>query len=172
MGGGAVRGNARSSRMFAANRWIHVCLRSKKAVGRMGFLLPRNSLLVRAVLVRVAKTFDVQISDLHNLGGMLHFRIKCREKVAFQNFLRVATTLLARQLTGARKGKPFGRFWDGLCYSRILFTAADETAWLATLKKARSNLVGGRWAVGQLLMQFSQWLLLTRQTRVSEEPDN
>jgi hypothetical protein len=38
----------------------------------------------------------------------------------FQNFLRTLTALIARAVTGAKKGYPKGKFWSSLAYSRTV----------------------------------------------------
>ncbi len=35
-------------------------------------------------------------------------------------FLRSFSGEVARAVTGARKGKPFGKFWDALAHSRVI----------------------------------------------------
>jgi hypothetical protein len=47
--------------------------------------------------------------------------------VGFANFLRSITCLLARAITGARKGHPLKkRFFDVLAWSRVLLTWTEE----------------------------------------------
>jgi hypothetical protein len=46
--------------------------------------------------------------------------LRAQSRENFQAFLRAFAGLVARQVTGARKGKPSGRFWDALTYSRVL----------------------------------------------------
>ncbi|MFN7824547.1 MAG: hypothetical protein ACK5P6_04215 [Pseudobdellovibrionaceae bacterium] len=36
------------------------------------------------------------------------------------------SAMLAREITGAKKGNPFGKFWDGLVFTRILLTRFEE----------------------------------------------
>ena len=39
----------------------------------------------------------------------------------FQRFLRTVTGLIARHVTGARKGRPFGRrFWSHVAFTRVV----------------------------------------------------
>ena len=41
-------------------------------------------------------------------------------------FLKTFAALLARQITGAKKGNKFGKFWDGLAYARVLLSKLKE----------------------------------------------
>jgi hypothetical protein len=56
----------------------------------------------------------------------LHLKVRFKDKVRFKNFLRTFAALLARKITKAHRGNPFGIFWDGLAYTRILLTSFDE----------------------------------------------
>jgi hypothetical protein len=68
----------------------------------------------------------VQIQDFVNMGNHLHLKVKFKDAKRFQQFLKSFTALLAREITGAKKGKPFGKFWDGLAFTRVLMTRFEE----------------------------------------------
>lgn len=73
-----------------------------------------------------AQKFFVEILDFVNMGNHLHIKVRFRDPKRFQQFLKSYTALLARMITGARKGKPFGKFWDGLAFTRVLTSSFEE----------------------------------------------
>lgn len=46
--------------------------------------------------------------------------VQGKSREGLQGFLRTYPALLARRITGARKGWPKGRFWDAMAYTRIV----------------------------------------------------
>ena len=68
----------------------------------------------------------MEILDYVNMGNHLHIKVKFKDPKRFQQFLKSYTALLARKITGAKKGKPFGKFWDGLAYTRVLTSKFEE----------------------------------------------
>jgi hypothetical protein len=160
-GGGQARGNARHQRAFRRFEWMHICLRSEKATGRLGFLNPRNFLKIQKILRDARKQYSIDIADFANGGQQLHLRLRTGRREDFQNFLRQVTCLIARDITGARKGQPFGRFWDGLCYSRVLkgrhLVAALESM-LRVLKRMASL---GEAHQREMLWTFHEWRFVT-----------
>lgn len=160
-GGGQARGNARHQRAFRRFEWMHICLRSAKATGRLGFLNPRNFLKIQKILRDARKQYSIDIADFANGGQQLHFRLRTGRREDFQNFLRQVTCLIARDITGARKGQPFGRFWDGLCYSRILKNRDLVAALDTMLRSLKRNASQGEARQRQLLRAFHEWRCVT-----------
>lgn len=96
-----------------------------KAVGKLSFLT--NSSKVSARLKERAKRFHIQIHDWVNMGNHLHLKISCKDTYKMKMFLRTFSGLLARDLTGANKRTgQFGKFWDGLVYTRVLHSTLEE----------------------------------------------
>jgi hypothetical protein len=60
------------------------------------------------------------------MGNHLHLKVKFKDKKRFQNFLKTFPALLARRITGAHRGTKFGKFWDGLVYTRVLRSKFEE----------------------------------------------
>lgn len=60
------------------------------------------------------------------MGNHLHLKVKFKDRRRFQQFLKSFSALLAREITGAKKGNPFGKFWDGLVFTRILMSSFEE----------------------------------------------
>ena len=79
-----------------------------------------NKKIVHAIIKRQARKFFVQIRNYVNVGNHLHIEVKISARKEFQKFLKSITCLIARRVTGAKKGHKFGRFWDHLAFTRVL----------------------------------------------------
>ena len=89
-------------------------------------LAPRNVNWIAKLLPVKAKKFGVELKEFVNMGDHIHFEIRILNRRCFQNFLRSITSLIARHVTGARKGVRFGRFWEGLAFTRVVETSFEE----------------------------------------------
>ncbi len=96
----------------------HVVFKSKKAIGDLSFYKHKNN--VKKLLKERSEKFFVEILDFVNMGNHLHLKVRFKDKKRFQNFLRTFAALLARKITGAHRSKTFGKFWDGLAFTRVL----------------------------------------------------
>jgi hypothetical protein len=102
----------------------HLVLKSSKAQGDLSFY--KNKKIVHSLLKERSKKFFVEILDYINMGNHLHLKVRFKDPKRFQNFLRTFTALLARKLTNAHRGNSFGKFWDGLAYTRVLLSKIEE----------------------------------------------
>src|SRR6185503_10348171 len=125
-GGGLNNGKRKLERPLSKKKWIHLTMRSSKAKGALSFKTPKNEVAINQILKSKAKKFGVKIADRANVGNHLHLKIKIHSREAFQKFLISVTGLIARTVTGARKGKPFGKFWDELAFTRVLQSYTEE----------------------------------------------
>lgn len=75
---------------------------------------------VRRIIEASAARGNVKVHKFANVGNHLHLLISAKSRARFQRFLREVAGLVARVVTGARKGKPFGKFWDLLAHSRVV----------------------------------------------------
>jgi REP element-mobilizing transposase RayT len=89
-------------------------------------LAPRNQLVIEKILTKWATKFGVTLHHRQNVGNHLHIVASFARPEEFQNFLRTITSLIARHVTGAKRGKPFGRrFWQGLAFTRVIMGQRD-----------------------------------------------
>lgn len=102
----------------------HLVLKSAKANGRLCLL--KNKAMVRALLRERARKYFIEILGYVNVGNHIHLKVRFKDRTRFHNFLRTFTGLLARKLTNAHRGKTFGKFWDGLAYTRVLTSKFEE----------------------------------------------
>jgi len=124
--GGNTKGKRKLERPLSTKKSLHVVLKSDKARGKYSFLTPTNKLKVDRILKEKSKKFGVKILSLANVGNHLHLKIKISTRETFQKFLIATTALIAREITGARKGKPFGKFWSGLAFTRVINSRREE----------------------------------------------
>src|SRR5262249_23197084 len=122
-GGEVRRGQRKLERPVSTRRAMHIVLSSRRARGPWS--LRKHDRVVRQVLRRMARRFDVRIYDFANVGSHLHLVLRARRREAFQGFLRSFAGIVARRVTGARRARPSGPFFDGLAWSRVVAWGRD-----------------------------------------------
>lgn len=124
-GGQQLRRRRKTARPLLPGKITHVVFKSSKAIGKLNFLTQATKVNVR--LHERAQRFHIKIHDWVNMGNHLHLKISCKDPERIKLFLRTFAGLLARDLTGASKGTgKFGKFWDGLVYTRVLHSSLEE----------------------------------------------
>lgn len=123
-GGEAMKNRRKDKRPLIPGAATHLCLKASKAKGQLSFY--NHKKVVHALMKNKARKFFVEILDFVNMGNHLHIKVRFKDPKRFQQFLKSYTSLLARMITGARRGQPFGKFWDGLAYTRVLTSAFEE----------------------------------------------
>ncbi len=88
-------------------------------------LIDRNERYIRHEIRRLARANGVRVYKFANVGNHLHLLIRFRNRMGFQKFLRTLSGLVARRVTGAKKGNPVGKFWENLAFSRIVRFGKD-----------------------------------------------
>src|SRR6185436_14595537 len=122
--GGAVRrGRRKLDRPVSTRRPMHVVLTSQRARGPWS--LRRHDRAVRDALREMAHRFGIVVYEHANVGSHLHLLVRARRRDAFQAFLRSFAGIVARRVTGARRGRPSGRFFTGLAWSRVVGWGRD-----------------------------------------------
>jgi REP element-mobilizing transposase RayT len=119
--GGAVRSGMRKlERPVSGRKPMHVTLHSKRAKGPWS--MRRHERGVLQALRACARRSGVRVYDFANVGSHLHLLVRARNRDTFQAFLRSFAGIVARVVTGARRGRPApgGRFWSALAWSRVI----------------------------------------------------
>jgi REP element-mobilizing transposase RayT len=119
-GGDIRRGRRKLERPVSTRRPMHLTLHSKRASGTWSMLRHRRG--VHEALRACARRTGVRVYDFANVGSHLHLLVRARRRGAFQAFLRSFSGIVARIVTGARRGLPLrgGHFWSALAWSRIV----------------------------------------------------
>ena len=161
-GGRPSLGSRKLERPLSAKCWIHLVLKSEKAVGKLSFLHAPNKIAVQKILKEKARKFGVSIADEANVGNHIHLKIRITSRASFQKFLRAVTTLIARRVTGARRGKPFGKFWQDLAYTRVLKSYTEELNLKGYFHANRNEAEYGPAARVRVLKAFNDWVYRER----------
>ncbi|RYZ66339.1 MAG: hypothetical protein EOP05_19285 [Proteobacteria bacterium] len=120
-GGSISRGKRKVSRPLDTRKPVHLVLKSSSARLKMSFLAFKNKVAVQKIVRERAKQFGVAIHGFELMSDHVHLVASFESRAMFQSFLRTITGLIARHVTGAKKGKPFGkRFFDGLAFTRVV----------------------------------------------------
>src|ERR1700733_11314140 len=107
-GGAETKGKRKTRRPLDPKYPVHMILRATTAKGRLSMLQKRSRAPIYQLVYRKADKFGVRLEAFANVGNHLHFKIRFRRREDFQRYLKSISALIARHVTGARKGKPFG----------------------------------------------------------------
>lgn len=119
-GGSARSGKRKIQRPFDRKRPLHLVFRSAKARGAWSFLHRRHKGVIQATLRELCQRYGVKLHSFENVGSHLHLVVKIPGRRELRAFLRVFAQRVMFAVTGARKGDPKGRFFDGVAYSKVV----------------------------------------------------
>ena len=118
-GGSVGKGVRKSRRPLATKKPMLITFKSSLASGELS--LHRHQDFIRRSIAALAAKFGVKVYKYSINSNHLHLLTKGETRIGLHNFLRTLPALIARKVTGATKGKPFGKkFWDQLVHSRIV----------------------------------------------------
>ena len=121
-------------------------------------LSARNVEFIDKLVAVKARKFGVEVKDFVNMGNHIHFQLRIVSRVGFQNFLRSISNLIARHVTGARKGKPFGKFWQGLAFTRVITSYFELTGFERYLLANKIERKRGYKARERYLASLNRWM--------------
>jgi REP element-mobilizing transposase RayT len=124
-GGILNQGKRKTARPLIPGKWHHLVMRATKAKGDLSFLRSNNRSKVNSIVKKQSAKFGIAIHSIANVGNHLHLCLKFRTRTAWRKFLVSITALIARAITGARRGHAFGSFWDALSFSRVVMVRRD-----------------------------------------------
>ena len=124
-GGDHRRHLRKLERPVSTRRPMHVVLRSGRARG--AWSLRKHQTKIREALRACVVRSGVRMYDFANVGSHLHLLVRARRREDFQRFLRTFAGIVARIVTGARRGRPLGSgpFWSALAWSRVVAWGRD-----------------------------------------------
>jgi REP element-mobilizing transposase RayT len=124
-GGVVGRGRRKLERPVSTRRPMHVVLQSDRARG--AWSMRKHERGVREALRACVSRSGVRVYEFANVGSHLHLLVRARRREAFQRFLRTFAGIVARVVTGARRGRPLrgGPFWSTLAWSRVVAWGRD-----------------------------------------------
>ncbi len=68
------------------------------------------------------------------------------------------TCLIAREVTGAKKGQKFGKFWQGLAFSRVLKTSLEGLQLKGYFEANRREAIRSYQSRKEFLDRFNRWV--------------
>lgn len=155
--GSLAKGKRKERRPLETKKALHLVMRASKATGKLNMLRTEHRTHVEKTVRRQATKFGIRIASFANVGNHLHILLRFSHRRSFQQFLKSSTAMIARIVTKARKGNPFGKFWDALAYSRIVRTAKE----IAIVRKyVAANVIEaslGKVARDTFLKEKSSW---------------
>ncbi|MFZ4405071.1 MAG: hypothetical protein ACOYOK_13290 [Pseudobdellovibrionaceae bacterium] len=163
-GGQLSKGKAKRKRPLAPNTWMHFVFKSSVAKGAFSLLNPRHRFAIQKLIQQQARQHFVIIKDGVNMGNHLHLQIKFKNPDLLRRFLRIITGRIAMLVTGARKGRSVTqilkrkavRFWDELCYSRIVKSSFEVRQLSGYLQANRIERQQGYQARQKFLQNFNK----------------
>lgn len=161
-GGCDSRGHRKLERPLSTRKPMHLLLKSDKAKGTLSLRAAKNRIYIRELLKEKAQKFGVRIHEQINMGNHLHLKLSITSRELFQKFLKAITAMIARFVTGARKGKRFGRFWQGLAFTRVLQTTKEELYLRGYFQANALEKFSGTHARKDFLKRFRHWVYRER----------
>jgi hypothetical protein len=125
-GGQLSVGRRKTPRPFSPKAPTHLVLRSKRAKGLWSMQHRQHRSKITSMIYVYAARFKVHVYRATNVGDQLHLLVKSDERKNLADFLRVLAGRIAVTVSGARRGvKRIGKFWDYLCWSRLVNWGKD-----------------------------------------------
>ncbi len=169
-GGGKSTSHQKYERPLSTKKWIHLVLKSSRAKGEWSFLRLQNKIFIKQLVLKKAKQHGVTVGGYENVGNHLHLKVKITCRQLFQSYLKALTGIIARKVTGARKGRPIGRFWEGVPFTRVLKSALEEVRLRGYIEANRVQANSGYAAREDYLDNFGSWVsTLTSKPKISSE---
>jgi hypothetical protein len=142
-GGDAAKGKRKIRRPLDKKKSVHVVARAEKAKGKYNLRNGNRELRIDRIIRDAASKHGVTVHYFQNVGNHFHLSVSFKVREYFQNFLRRVMGLIAREATGARKGKPFGKFWDALVFTRVVHGRRDFAGLTNYIDKNRAEVEFG-----------------------------
>ncbi|MEK7689529.1 MAG: transposase, partial [Bdellovibrionota bacterium] len=111
-GGDESKGRRKVFRPLATKRPLHITFKSSRAIGGWSLLRKPNAASTASIISKASRQFHVQIRRSANVGNHLHLVIQAKTRRGIQDFLRTVGAQIAASVTGERKGRTDGKFWD------------------------------------------------------------
>jgi hypothetical protein len=141
-GGPAGRGKRKVQRPFFPGAPQVVLLSSRRARGAWNLAHRRHRSRITAQAYTYAKRFRVRILTLRILAGQVQILVRAKERKDLADFFRVFAGRVAITVTGAKRNVlRTGKFWDELCFTRILNWGSEFHTFRSLLFAGEPRLV-------------------------------
>jgi REP element-mobilizing transposase RayT len=122
------KGRRKLSRPIDPRKPLHLVFRAERAKGAWSLRRFKHIEHIKKLTYFLAKRNQIKIIEYANGGNHLHLFILAKDRNGFKKFTRTLTGLVARLVTGAKKGNAVGKFWDTLFFSRVVEWGRDYFA--------------------------------------------
>ncbi len=119
-GGRHSIGKRKSKRYISTKKPMHLVMRASCAAGAMSFRQRGNYILVSSLIAKYARYFGVKLYEVGIESNHFHLVARSKDRKAFQDFQRTLAGQVAAKITKASRGKPFGKFWDKLSFTKVV----------------------------------------------------
>ncbi len=167
-GGVSLKKRRKIARPLLPGKITHVVFKSSKATAELSFY--KHKRLVASLLKAKSRRFFIEILDWVNMGNHLHLKVRFKDRKRMGQFLKSFTGTLARAITGAKKGNRFGKFWDGLAYTRVLLSKLEEIGLKGYFEGNHRQRELGYHERNFYLKRFNQFIYRLRQIKAREGP--
>lgn len=167
-GGVSLKKRRKIARPLIPGCVTHVVFKSSKAKGKLSFYTHKHT--VSKLLKEKSKKFFIEILDWVNMGNHLHLKVRFKDKKRFGQFLKSFAAMLARSITQAKKGNPFGKFWDGLVFTRVLLSKIEELGLKGYFEGNHRQRELGYLQREEYLKRFNQFIYRLKQTKARAGP--
>lgn len=169
-GGVSLKKRRKTARPLYEGLIHHVVFKSSKAKNQLSFY--HHKKMIQSLLKERSQKFFIEILDFVNMGNHLHLKVRFKDKVRFQNFLRTFAALIARKITGAHRTHSFnkihGKFWDGMVFTRVLTTKLEELGLKGYFEGNHRERELGQQEREIYLKQFNQFIYRLRQRKAKQ----
>lgn len=169
LGGDSLKKRRKIKRPLIPGLVTHVVFKSSKAKADLSFYKHKN--LVAKLLKEKSHKFFIEVLDWVNMGNHIHCKVRFKDKKRMGQFLKSFAATLARAITGARKGKKFGKFWDGLVYTRVLTSKLEELGLKGYFEANHKEREYGYAEREMYLKRFNHWLYRLKRTKANSKSD-
>jgi REP element-mobilizing transposase RayT len=119
------KGRRKLSRPVDPRKSLHLVFRAERAKGSWSLRRFKHIEHIKKLTYFLAKKNQIKIIEYANGGNHLHLLVHAKDRNGFKRFTRTLAGLVARLVTGAKKGNAVGKFWDALFFSRVVEWGRD-----------------------------------------------
>jgi REP element-mobilizing transposase RayT len=169
LGGCSLKKRRKIKRPLIPGLVTHVVFKSSKAKGELSFYKHKD--LVSSLLKAKSKKFFIEILDWVNMGNHLHLKVRFKDRARMGQFLKSFSATLARSITGARRGDRYGKFWDGLVYTRVLTSKLEELSLRGYFEGSHRERELGYKERERFLKSFNQFIYRLKRVKAKSKAE-
>ncbi len=117
-------------------------MRATRARAGWSMLHERNKGKVCLLVLDTAERYEIDLHDWVNVGNHMHLLFQAPSRKQMQAFLRVLPQRIVFVITGTKRSREIGKFWDQLAHSRIIKWGREYEAMKRYLWKNKLEAFG------------------------------